>query len=219
MSYTLYLGGKNYSSWSLRGALLLDAFGIPYNAISAETFDKKDFEPLIAQMEPSKTVPALKTSDGMIVWDSLAMAEYLHEQHPDAGIWPVDTTARAAARCITAEMHSGFTNLRGACPMNMRRDCTTFTPDQGVLDDLARLSKLWAWARAQFEGPYLCGAYSAVDAFFTPVASRIRTYHLPMNEIDLKYVDALLSYPATVAWTKEALKETAINPVYEAVGL
>ena len=170
MTYTLFIQDRAYSSWSLRGHLLLAAFDIPF-ATRHEFWRSPEYDALRAEIAPARTVPALR-GDDMFVWDSLAVAETLAERHP--GFWPADPAARAAARSLVAEMHSGFGALRADCPMNLRRRWAGFTPSDAVLADVARITALWAWARENFggEGPYLFGAFSVADAFFTPVASR-----------------------------------------------
>src|SRR5690606_10974261 len=134
------------------------------------------FPALLAEFAPAKTVPALKLADGTVIPESLAIAETLHERHPEAGIWPADPRARAVARFYAAEMHAGFAALREACPMNLRASYADFPVPEAVKADLARLEALWGRALAAHGGPWLFGAYSAADAFFAPVASRIATY-------------------------------------------
>ncbi|MEL7469487.1 MAG: glutathione S-transferase [Pseudomonadota bacterium] len=220
MDFTLYLGDHAYSSWSLRGWLLLDAFGVPFTTRYAN-MNTAAFETLRAEMAPSRLVPALAVSDGVrapvIVWDSLAIAETVHDHFPQAGIWPVGPSARPVARSIAAEMHSGFAALRNACPMNMRRAYKDFVVSDDVHADLARLSKLWSHARARktSDGPYLFGAFSAVDAFFAPVASRITTYNLPMAEDDLSYVAAVLGHPSVRRWRAMGIADRHLQSHYE----
>ena len=202
MDLTLHVGDYTYSSWSLRGWLLMDPFGIA-RKIRYAKMRTPEFEAMLDEIAPSRTVPALKLADGQVVWDSLAMAETLHELFPDAGLWPADAGARALARSMVATMHSGFTALRGACPMNMGRAYQGFRPDEDVLADLAALSRLWGLARAhpgRGDGPFLFGAFSAADAFFTPVASRIATYGLPVEGADADYVAALIGHPSVRRW-------------------
>ncbi len=202
MDLTLFVGDYTYSSWSLRGWLVMDPFGIPRRMRRA-TMRTDDFEALLEEIAPSRTVPALRLPDGQVVWDSLAMAETLHELFPDAGLWPADPGARALARSLVATMHSGFTALRGACPMNMGRAYQGFDPSDEVLADLERLAVLWGVARAhpaRGDGPFLFGAFSVADAFFAPVASRIATYGLPVLGPDADYVAALIGHPSVRRW-------------------
>ena len=219
--YTLYHGDTAYSSWSLRGWLLLDAFGIAFTARSAH-MRTPEFEALRAEMAPSRLVPALAIEeDGqrLVVWDSLAMAETLAERHPAAGIWPADPALRATARSLAAEMHSGLTALRGACPMNFYHAYAGFEVTPEVQADLDRLAELWAHARAMTgqgagRDPWLFGAFSAADAFFAPVASRIHTYDLKMGEADAAYARALLAHPSVARWRAMALADGYVQPQY-----
>lgn len=220
MDFTLYVGDYAYSSWSLRGWLLLDAFAIPFDHRHAH-LKTPEFDAMRAGMAPARTVPTLEIADATgrqaIVWESLAIAETVHEYHNQAGIWPRGARARPAARAIAAEMHAGFRALRVACPMNMRRAYVGFRPDEGVIADLARLAELWSHARARRtgEGPFLFGAFSAVDAFFAPVASRIVTYGLPMEADDMAYVAALLAHPSVRRWRAMAMADDFTQPQYE----
>ena len=220
MDYTLYLGDYAYSSWSLRGWLLLDAFGMPFARHYAH-MRTEAFEDMRTQMAPSRLVPALAVSDGtrspVMVWDSLAMAETLHEYHPQTGYWPKGASARPTARSIAAEMHSGVRALRSACPMNMRRAYEGFAVSEDVQADLDRLSLVWAHARARRtgDGPFLFGTFGAVDAFFAPVASRIATYGLEMCEEEMSYVAALLGHHSVRRWRAMAMADGHIQAHYE----
>ena len=220
MDFTLFVGDYAYSSWSLRGWLLLDAFGIPFTLRHAH-MRTQAFEDLRAEMAPSRLVPTLAVSDGtrapVMVWETMAIAETLHEYYPQAGLWPKGESARPAARAIAAEMHAGFTALRGACPMNMRRAYEGFEVSDEVRADLERLSVVWAHgrARATEDGPFLFGAFSAVDAFFAPVASRIATYGLEMADEDMEYVAALLGHPSVRRWRAMGQADGHVQPQYE----
>ncbi|MFK7942196.1 MAG: glutathione S-transferase [Paracoccaceae bacterium] len=219
MKLSLFIGDRAYSSWSLRGWLLLEAFGIPFRTHLAH-MRTQAFEDLRAEIAPSLTVPALRVSpeDGSpwLVWDSIAMAETLAELFPDAGLWPLDPAKRAAARSVTAEMHSGFTALRGACPMNMRRAYAEFPVTAEIQTDLDRLSLIWGHARALSDGgPFLFGDFCAADAFFAPVASRIATYGLPMGSADAEYVAAVLGHPAVRQWRALGMADAHIQAHYE----
>ena len=217
MDFTLFVGDYAYSSWSLRGWLLLDAFGIPFDLRHAR-MRTPHFEALRAEIAPGRLVPALSVGDGVrppvVVWDTIAIAETVHEYHPQAGLWPKGAIARPTARSLVAEMHSGFTALRGACPMNMRRAYRDFQVTQDVQDDLGRLGTLWAHARARAtaDGPFLFGEFSAVDAFFAPVTSRIATYDLPMDDQDMAYVAAVLAHPSVRRWRAMGMADTYIQP-------
>ena len=220
MDFTLFVGDYAYSSWALRGWLLLDAFGIPFTKRHAHMLTDA-FEMMRTEMTPSRLVPALAVSDGtrvpVMVWDTVAMAETLHEYHPKAGIWPVGASARPTARSLVAEMHSGFTALRGACPMNMRRAYAGFEAADDVKADLDRLAQIWAHARARqsSEGAFLFGEFSAADAFFAPVCSRIATYGLEMPEPDLEYVAAVLGHHSVRRWRAMGIADGHIQAHYE----
>lgn len=206
MTYDLVLGDRAYSSWSLRGWLLFDAFGLPVRTCSARLYTD-ELPALLAAFPPARTVPAMRTPEGSVVAESLAIAEELASRHPEAGLWPQDPKARATARALAAEMHAGFAALRSHCPMNLRvsyRDCA---PPPEVLADLARLETLWSWARATTgtTTPWLCGEYSAADAFFAPVAARIAGYNLPVGAEAMLYVDAHLAHPSFRRWRAMAL--------------
>jgi glutathione S-transferase len=202
MTLTLFVGDYTYSSWSLRGWLLMDPFEIP-RSLRRATMRTADFDALIEEIAPSNTVPALRLPNGQIVWDTIAIAETLHELHPDAGIWPSDQGARAMARSLVATMHSSFSALRSACPMNMARAYRDFVPGDDVLEDVSSITDLWSRARAhsgRSDGPFLFGTFSAADAFFAPVASRIVTYGLPVTGADADYVAALIGHPSVRRW-------------------
>ena len=220
MGFTLYVGDYAYSSWSLRGWLVLDAFAIPFTHAYAH-LKTPAFDAMRAEISPAQTVPALALSEGagsrVVVWESLAIAETVHEHRNQAGIWPKGERARPLARALAAEMHAGFRALRMACPMNMRRTYAGFRPDPEVRADLDRLSQLWTLGRARrtSEGPYLFGAFSGVDAFFAPVASRIATYGLEMGAENMDYVAALLAHPSVRRWRAMAMADNVIQPQYE----
>lgn len=208
MSYDLFIGDKTLSSWSLRGWLLFEKFGIPFTEHAIGMYQgtmKEDMKPLF----PARTVPVMRTPEGHIVQDTLAMAETLNDRHPDAGMWPTDAGARAFARWITAEMHSGFGALRGACPMNLQRIWLGFEPSDAVLADLARIETLWGQARSTYgqSGPWLFGDYSIADVFYAPVATRIITHQLPVSDMAMDYARAHISDPAFLKWRDAALAE------------
>jgi glutathione S-transferase len=161
-------------------------------------------------------VPAIRTPEGEVVGESLAIAETLAERHPDAGLWPSDPAARAAARYMAAEMHAGFQALRGDCPMNLAKSYLDSAPRPQVLADLARIETIWARARDRFgaAGPWLFGRYSAADAFFAPVAGRIATYNLPVGDTARDYVAAHLADPAFRRWRAMGLAENFEQPFY-----
>ncbi|HVG48901.1 MAG TPA: glutathione S-transferase [Rubellimicrobium sp.] len=215
MIYDLAIGDRAYSSWSLRGWLLLDAFGLPVRVRTARLYTE-ELPQLLAEFAPARTVPVLRGPDGTLVMESLAIAEELASRHPEAGLWPRDPRARAVARSLAAEMHAGFTALRGQCPMNLRVSYAATPMTDALRADLDRLEVVWAWARetAGGEGPWLCGAYSAVDAFYAPVASRIATYALPVSGAAQAYVDAHLAHPSFRRWRAMGLVDGADQEFY-----
>jgi glutathione S-transferase len=216
MPYHLAIGDRAYSSWSLRGWLLFDAFGIPVSTQKARLYTD-ELPTLLQSYFPSRTVPALRLDDGTVIPESLAIAEELASRHPEAGLWPADPKARAIARVLAAEMHAGFTVLRSYCPMNLRVTYTDCAPPEAVLADLARLETIWAWARRETEsqGPWLCGAYSAADAFFAPVAGRIAGYSLPVGPEAAAYVAAHLAHPSFRRWRAMGHADGADQPTYD----
>lgn len=215
MTHDLAIGDRAYSSWSLRGWLLFDAFGLPVRVRSARLYTD-ELPTLLREFHPARTAPALKLPDGTVVMESLAIAEELASRHPEAGHWPQDPKARAVARSLAAEMHAGFQNLRSQCPMNLRVSYAEWPITPGLGADLDRLETLWAWARESVPGgPWLCGAYSAADAFFAPVASRIATYNLPVSEPAMAYVRAHLSHPSFRRWRAHGLVDGADQEFYQ----
>ncbi len=202
--YELHIGNKNYSSWSLRPWLLMKACGIPF----AEAFHRFDFASANAAFRafsPSAKVPCLIDGD-TTVWDSLAIAEYLAERH--AGVWPTDARARAWARCAAAEMHSGFSALRNHCGMNVGVRVRMDNCPAAVAADVARIDALWSDGLTRFGGPWLAGAaFSAVDAFFGPVAFRWQTYGFAMSDTATAYAERLLAHPAMREWEAAGLAE------------
>jgi glutathione S-transferase len=207
--YDLYIGNKNYSSWSLRPWVLLKELGIPFRERQV-VFGQSDF----TDFSPTGKVPCLV--DGQTtVWDSLAITEYVGERHPN--VWPAEAVARAWARSAAAEMHSGYATLRNVCGMNcgIRVKLRTVTP--ALLRELARLEELWADGLARFGGPFLTGArFCAVDAFFAPVAFRIQTYDPPLNPAARRYAAQLLALPSMKDWYTAALAEPWRDEPHEA---
>ena len=206
MTYELFLGDRTYSSWSLRGWLMFEKFGLPYRVHMVGLYDGTMARDM-ADMAPARLVPAMRTPEGDVVQDTLAIAETLAERHPGAGLWPADRAARALARGMAAEMHSGFAALRAECPMNLAHAYAGFEPSPAVRADLERVELLWSLARTRFggEGPWLFGAYSVADAFYAPVAARIAGYGLPVDEPARAYVAAHLADPAFRRWRAEGL--------------
>jgi glutathione S-transferase len=215
MVYDLAIGDRGYSSWSLRGWLLLDAFGIPVKSHTARLYTD-ELAKLLKGYAPARTVPALRTPQGIVVYDTLAMAEELATLHPEAGHWPSVAQARATARSLAAEMHSSFSALRNHCPMNLRVSYSDCQATEAVLTDLARIEHIWAQARQMTspKGPWLCGEYSAADAFFAPVAARIAGYNLPVGTAAMAYVQAHLAHPSFRCWRAMGLVDGADQPNY-----
>ncbi len=215
MTYDLAIGDRAYSSWSLRGWLLFDAFGIPVKTHMARLYTD-ELATLLKGFFPGRTVPTMRTADGTVVPETLAIAEELASRHPEAGIWPTDPKARAVARVLASEMHAGFTALRGHCAMNLRVSYQDCAPTDAVLADLDRLQVIWSWARQEtgLTGPWLCGDYSAADAFFAPVAGRIAGYNLPVGPDAATYVAAHLAHPSLRRWRAMGLVDGADQDYY-----
>ncbi|WP_224553273.1 glutathione S-transferase family protein [Pectobacterium versatile] len=203
--YQLYIANKNYSSWSLRPWVLLKALSIPFEE-KLVAFAPGMAQPAFKAFSPTAKVPCLIDGE-TTVWDSLAITEYLAEQHPS--VWPADAKTRAWARCAAAEMHSGFTALRNICSMScgVRVKMNEISP--ALSNDINRIYELWQEGLTRFGGPFLAGKqFSAVDAFFAPIVFRIKTYQLPVSPEAAAYCDHLLAQPAMQRWLKEALAET-----------
>ena len=210
----LYIGNKNYSSWSMRPWVLLRQAGIPFEEVLArfDSFDaNSQFKATIAGISPTGKVPVL-VDGNLAIWDTLAIAEYLAETYPEKNLWPQDKTARARARSVCAEMHSGFTALRGACPMNIE----AHLPDTGALiwrdqpgarADVQRLVDMWSALLQEHGGPLLFGQFTVADAYFAPVCMRLHTYALPLPPHIAAYVQRVRELPGVKAWIDEALAE------------
>jgi glutathione S-transferase len=215
MALQLYIGNKNYSSWSMRPWVMLTQAGIPFEEILVR-FDSFDagsaFKRRLQAVSPVGKVPVL-VDDGFAVWDTLAIAEYVAERFPDRALWPRDARQRARARSVCAEMHSGFGALRSACPMNIEASL----PDIGrlvwrdqpaVRADVARLCGMWGeLLAAQPPGSLLFGAFSIADAYYAPVCMRLRTYGLPLPADIAAYVERVAALPGVRAWIDAALAE------------
>ena len=207
MTYDLLIGDRSYSSWSLRGWLLFAKFDIAAT-VHDTRFYIPQFQEDLKPFAPARTVPVIRLPEGGIVMDSLAIAETLAERHPDKGYWPEDIKARALARGMVAEMHSGYGALRSACPMNLRQSFVDFPVSDAVAADVARIEQLWAAARAlATEGPWLFGAYSVADAFFAPIAARMAGYGLPVSEASKPYIVHTISDPTFLEWRRRGLQD------------
>ncbi|MFC3395976.1 glutathione S-transferase family protein [Brenneria rubrifaciens] len=210
--YQLYIANKNYSSWSLRPWVLLKALSIPFEEKKV-AFAPGATQAAFKAFSPTGKVPCL--IDGAItVWDSLAISEYLAEMHPQ--VWPADPHARAWARCAAAEMHSGFTALRNNCAMSCGVTVKINAISPALSSEIQRIDALWQEGLTRFGGPFLAGkSFTAVDAFFSPVVFRIKTYQLPVSPTTTAYSEHLLSQPAMQIWLKDALAETWREPSHE----
>lgn len=213
-AYELAIGDKNYSSWSLRPWLLMRRFGLPFTERRVR-LRQPDSKAAILAVSPSGKVPALKAGD-LVVWDSLAIGEFLADAHPDLGLWPRDAAARAMARSASAEMHSGFAPLREHMPMDLLTVAPAKDVAEPVAQDIRRIVALWKDCRARFGagGPFLFGAFSIADAMYAPVASRFRTYvgHLGAYGDDgtaAAYRDAIFAMPEMTEWSEGARAELA----------
>jgi glutathione S-transferase len=204
---TLVIANKLYSSWSLRPWLLLKQAGISFEEVLIP-LGQPDTRERILQHSPAGRVPVLNDDD-VTVWDSLAIAEYAAERWPEAKIWPEERRARALARSVSAEMHSGFGTLRTACPMNLGKRFAAKDRGDAVAKDAHRIEGLWRDARARFGdgGPFLFGGFSAADAMYAPVVTRFDTYSLPVASDTRAYMEAILSLPAFGEWRAAALRE------------
>ena len=210
----LYIANKNYSSWSMRPWVMLKQAGIPFEEVMLrfDGFDAQSkFKQGLKDINPAGKVPVLIDGD-LIVWDTLAIAEYAAEKFPDKKLWPVDVASRARARSICAEMHSGFTGIRSACPMNI----DAFLPEIGALalrdkealrNDLKRIDSLFSALLKEHKGPMLFGEFSIPDAYFAPVVMRIKTYDLPVSPETQAYMARLCNTPGVKAWIDEAMAE------------
>ncbi len=214
MEYTLLIGQRTYSSWSLRAWLPFAVHRIPVTVEDALLYDP-GFAERVAAFGGHRTVPVLRTPEGGVLTDSIAIGWHLSETFPDRGLLPADPVDRAAAQSMMAEMHSGFAALRGACPMNLATAWRGFRPDDTVRADVARIDALWSAALDRSGGPFLFGGYGLADAFFAPVAVRIAGYGLPVSETARGYVAAQLSLPALVRWRAEGLARDAEVAYYE----
>lgn len=210
--YTLHIANKNYSSWSLRPWILMTELAIPFQEIITPFEEGSSWEEF-RKFSPTGLVPCLIDGDNKI-WDSLGITEYLAEKHD--GIWPHNQDARAWARCASSEMHSGFSALRQICPMNCGIMAKLHQLPESLAKDIARIDELWNDGFTRFGGSYLAGEnFTAVDAFFTPVAFRIRSYNLKLSDRSLEYVNMLLSLDSVQSWEKQALQEEWRDPGHE----
>jgi glutathione S-transferase len=214
MTYRLLIGQKSYSSWSLRGWLAFAAFDIPVEVHSTLIYGN-GFHEDVRAFGGYRSVPAVRTPEGGMLTDSLAIGWHLAERFPDRGLLPADPVARAEAQSIIAEMHSGFAPLRSACPMNLRTAWAGFRPSDAVLADLARIEEIWSRALTRSGGPFLYGAISLADVFYAPVCTRLLTYGLPMSDTARAYIATVTRHAAFRRWRAEGLAEDAEVAFYD----
>jgi glutathione S-transferase len=207
MALTLVLGNKNYSSWSMRPWIAMRAAGIDFDEVVIPLYTGEAGKQRILDYSPAGKVPIL--IDGAVtVWDSLAIIEYLAEKLPSKGLWPADAGARAHARSISAEMHSGFMALRNECSMNIRRPVHKRALSADAKANVERVQEIWGACRRSYGGPFLFGAFSGADAMYAPVVHRFRTYGIDVAGAAADYMSAMQAHPAFAEWSAAALKET-----------
>jgi glutathione S-transferase len=213
--YTLYIGNKNYSSWSLRAWLLMKHAGIPFDETRIPLYVAGSKESL-RKYAPSGKVPVL-LDGSLAVWDSLSIAEYLAERHPDQRLWPHDSAVRAVARSISAEMHSGFSALRSNMSMNCRGSFPGVGRTVEVAADVERIQRMWTDCRERFgaAGPFLFGEFTIADAMYVPVVLRFKTYAVQLAPVARQYADTMLGLPALQDWVEAAKAETEVIPAFE----
>jgi glutathione S-transferase len=210
----LYIGNKNYSSWSMRPWVLLTQAGIAFDEVMVR-FDaftpESQFKAALKPLSPTGKVPVVVDGD-LVVWDTLAIAEYMAEKFSDKHLWPHDMAQRARARSLCAEMHSGFTGLRSACPMNIEADLAQagaliWRDNAAVRADVARLVTMWRECLTRHGGPLLFGNFSIADAYFAPICTRLVTYALPLPDDIATYVQQVMALPGVAAWVSQAKAE------------
>lgn len=212
--YALYIGNKNYSSWSLRPWLLMKHFGIPFTEHMVSVAGR-DYNAALKSLSGNARVPCLHDGDFQ-VWESIAIAETLAERYSQ--MWPADARARARARSISAEMHAGFAKLRTAMPMNLKFKLKGKPATPEVQRDIDRIVEIWEEARSQFatgNGPWLFGEFSVADAMYAPIVCRFNVYNVPLSPVAAAYRDAMLAHPVMLDWHAAALKETEAHAHYD----
>jgi len=201
----LLIGNRNYSSWSLRAWLVLKHFGIPFDE-ELVLMNGEGWQQALRKKSPSGQVPVLFDGDA-VVPESIAIIEYLNDKYPAKGIWPSDRLKRAQARAVSAEMHGGFSALRNAAPMNLRASHPGKVDADAIARDLRRIEEVWGDLTSESGGPFLFGKFTAADAMYAPVATRIRTYALPVSDVAMEYVETIYALPAFQEWLAAAIKE------------
>jgi len=204
---TLIIGNRNYSSWSLRAWLALEATGRSFDEVVIP-LGEPDTTENILRWSPTGRVPALYDGE-IVLWDSLAICEHLAESHPEAGLWPTDPGARAAARSVVSEMHSGFVAVRKHMPMNLRASYPNAGREPGVAEDVERITAIWQECRARFGagGDLLFGRFTIADAFYAPIVSRFTTYGVSPGGVAGEYMDAVWALPSMQDWAEKARTE------------
>jgi len=207
---TLIIGNKNYSSWSLRPWIFMKYFNVEFEEIRIPLFTDTTDKQLVSYFSNSK-VPVLR-DDGLDIWDTLSIMEYVSENYLDCRGWPQDVKARAIARSISAEMHSSFFGIRGALPMNCRKQFENFNLSAEVNTDIQRIKDIWYKCRTEYgaNGDWLFGEYSIADAMFAPVVHRFNGYGVPLNELEQAYVQATLTSPHMVDWVAAGKQEKEV---------
>lgn len=213
MAYTLVIGNRNYSSWSLRPWLALRVAGIPFDEVRIPLYVPGSKEQILRH-SPAGKVPVLVTPE-VTVWESLAILEYLADRHPAAQLWPADPVARARARAVSTEMHGGFAALRANLGMNLRKTFPDHPGTPEVLADIARVQAIWNDCLDHSGGPFLFGAFTNADAMFAPVVTRFLTYSVKTDPASARYVAAVRALPALDEWYAAALQETEVLPRFE----
>lgn len=202
---TLTISSKNYGAWSLRGWLLVKLSGLAFEEIVLPADDPSTRAELLL-LSPSFRVPCL-THDGIQIWDTLAIGEYLHEIRPEAGLLPADRAARARCRAVSGEMHSGFASLRSALPMNLKARHPGFKIWAGARADIDRIVAIWCDCLASSKGPYLFGAATMADAMYAPVVTRLLTYDVELDGVCAAYCRHIMAWPPMVEWVEAARAE------------
>jgi glutathione S-transferase len=219
MTLKLVIGNKNYSSWSMRPWLAMRASGIAFEEVFIPLYtDNKADKDRILSFSRAGKVPSLVDGD-ITVWDSLAIIEYLAERFPQAKLWPADPAARAHARSISAEMHSGFMPLRNECGMNLHRPVGAIALSADAEANVARVQEIWTGCRERYGklGPYLFGPFTAADAMYAPVVHRFRTYAIKVSPQVAAYMETMMALPAFAEWTKAGVAETLVIAKFETV--
>lgn len=213
--YTLVIGNKNYSSWSLRGWLVLKQFDIRFEEIRLPLYSDL-FKEKIMDYSPTGLVPTLVSGD-LSIWDSLAICEYIAEQHPELNCWPKDVQARAIARSISSEMHSGFSQIRNTLPMNIRRNKVIDTISADLAKEIGRVCDIWKTCRQFYAGggDFLFGRFTIADVMYAPVVLRFKSYLIDVGDIEAGYMQSMLALPSLKEWIDAALAEEEVIDIYE----